>query len=1061
MATCDVKYRLGLDMGTNSIGWAAVLLDNDDNPCGLLDMGVRIFPDGRDEQSKQSNAVDRRLARGQRRRRDRYLARREKLMDALVNCGLMPKDVAARKALEGLDPYKLRARALDELLQPFELGRALFHLNQRRGFKSNRKMGGDEKEDGEVRAAIGELRRRIEESKARTLGEYLYCLRKDGEAVRARPKTGLRADRAMYEAEFDKIRGAQEQHHTLKCEQWDELRGIIFHQQDLRPVEPGWCQFEDGEYRAPKALPVFQEFRMRQEVNNLRVSVGVEPERALNEAEREYALRRLRDGKSITFSKPTGLLRRLDFNLASGGRKAIGGDETAPRLMKAKKTKTEPERTLFGNRWLGLSLDERNEIVHFLLDTEEPERVKERARAKWGMSEKQADALANVSLPQGYGNLSEKAIRRILPHLAKGLVFSDAVVAAGYPHHSDFRNEEAHHELPYYGEVLPRDAIGADPKMDPKRQGEAVRYGRIANPTVHIGLGQLRRVINGLIEVHGKPEEIVVELARDLKMNREAKLSLSRQQREGRDRNNRFREDLEAAEIEVTADALRKLRLWEEQRHGTVKICPYTGRTISFEMVMSAATEVDHILPFSRTLDNSMANLVVCMADANRVKGNQTPYEAFGDKCLEYVADFPANKRWRFYEDAMERYEGERDFLDRQLSETQYLSRTARTYLAWLYDEQGEHRQRVRAIPGQMTALLRRGWGLDGMLSKAEDGETPRKTRDDHRHHAVDAFVVANTTQGLLQKFADASGSHYRDAAERLAKLVPLLWEGFDRSQVQELLDNMVVSYKPDHGTRGKRGQTTGQLHEATAYGILEPVDEGDRRYKVVVRKELSNFTAKDLDKTPDTALRDALRRLWDEVGGKAAEFGKRASEEGVLVNGRRQKVRRVRITSEERVIPVTDASGKSYKGYKPGGNEFADMWRMPDGSWKTVVVSRFDANRPGFGLNGSRPHPAARKLMRLQINDMGALGEGADRRIVRVRQMDNNKSGPRIVLDDHNEANVDARIRQDTKTRRETGTDVGMKVDVYSAAKLRRLGFRPVRVDELGRVFDRGPFKP
>ena len=1060
MATNESKYRLGLDMGTNSIGWAAVLLDDSGEPCGLLGMGVRIFPDGRDEQSKQSNAVNRRTARGQRRRGDRYKARRKDLLDALVDYGLMPEDLAERKCLERLDPYELRTRALNERLKPYELGRALFHLNQRRGFKSNRKVGGDEKEDGMVKVAIGELRRRIEESEARTLGEYLHRQRKNGEAVRARPETGLRADRAMYETEFDAIRTAQDRHQSLAPEQWNELRGIIFSQQDLRLVEPGWCQFEDGEYRAPRALPVFQEFRILQEVNNLRVSVGTEPERSLDEAEREYALRRLRDGKSITFSGPTGLLRRLRFNLASGGRKAIKGDETAPRLMKAGKTKADPERTIFGNRWHEMPPEERNEVVRVLLETEEPERVKKKAIAEWGLSEKQADAVANVALPSGYGNLSEKAIRKILPQLERGLVFSDAVVAAGYAHHSDFRNEEAHDMLPYYGEVLPRDAVGADPTKDPKQHSEPARYGRIANPTVHIGLGQLRSVVNALIEVHGKPEDIVVELARELKWNRERKLDYQRQQRAGAERNERFVEMLRSAEIEVTSDALRRLRLWDEQRHGTVKICPYTGKPISFEMVMSAATEVDHILPLSRTLDNSMANLVVCMADANRVKGNRTPYEAFGDRCLQYVADFPANKRWRFQESAMERYEGERNFLDRQLTETQYLSRTARTYLAYLYDERGEG-QRVRAIPGQMTALLRRGWGLEGMLSKGADGETPRKTRDDHRHHAVDAFVVANTTQGLLQKFANAAGSGSRNAEERLAALVPPPWEGFDRSQVQELLDKMVVSYKPDHGTPGKKGQTTGQLHEATAYGVLEPVDGAAGRYKVVLRKDLSKFTAKDLGKVPDTALRDALRLLWEEVGGKAAVFAERAAEEGVLVNGHRQKVRRVRIKSEERIIPIQDSSGKPYKGYMPGGNEFADVWRMPDGSWRTVVVSTFDANQRGFSPDSLRPHPAARKLMRLQIDDMGALGEGANRRIVRVRKMDNSQSGPRIVLDDHNEANVADRIRQDAKIRRETRTSIGMKEEVFSAAKLRRLCFRPVRVDELGQVFDRGPFKP
>ena len=912
MGTNATKYRLGLDLGTNSIGWAAIQLDDKGEPCDILDMGVRIFPDGRDEQSKQSNAVQRRTARGQRRLRDRKLSRSNRLMQALIECGLMPEDDLERKKLEVSDPYALRALALEEPLEPYQLGRALFHLNQRRGFKSNRKAGGDEREDGQVRTAINELSHRIEESGAGTLGEFLARQRQAGNAVRARPENGLRADRAMYEAEFKAIREKQEPHHNLNSDQWTDLCDIIFHQRALRPVEPGWCQFEfeNGERRAAKALPVFQEFRMLQEVNNLRVRVGLEPERKLDELERARAMKRLRDGKDINLAKPTrdlGLPSGTVFNLAAGGRKSVKGDETATRLAKP---------ALFGKRWFDLSLDERNEIARFLLDTEDPEAVRQRATNEWELNAEQADAVANVSLSPGYGNLSEKAIRKLLPHLNQGLVFSDAVVAAGYEHHSDFRNAEAHGELPYYGAVLERDAVGADPRKDPKQHGEVARYGRIANPTVHIGLGQLRRVVNRLTETYGKSQEIVVELARELKMNREQKREYEQQQRAGGKRNDDFRKMLEESGIPVTTDALRKLRLWEEQGSVHNRVCPYSGRQLSFAMVMSAETEVDHVLPFSRTLDNSMANLVVCMADKNREKGNQTPHEAFGDQCLEYVKDFPSNKRWRFQENAMERFEGERDFLDRQLNETQYLSRTARTYLAYLYDERGEHRQRVRVIPGRMTALLRRGWGLEGMLSDNADGEIPRKARDDHRHHAVDAFVVANTTQELLQQFAQAAGSDYEDAERRLAKVVPLPWEGFDRSQVQKHLDGMVVSYRRDHSTRGEKGQTTGQLHDATAYGIIKPVADG--RHKVVLRKELSKFTAKDLDNVPDETLRDALRRLWHETGGKAAEFAKLAANPGVLLNERRQQVRKVRIYSEQRVIPVNDADGKAYKGYLP-----------------------------------------------------------------------------------------------------------------------------------------------
>ena len=549
-------YRLGLDMGTNSIGWAAIRLDADGNPIGVLDMGVRIFPDGREDRSETSNAAARRLARGQRRRRDRYLKRRDDLMEKLVEFGLMPEDKAERASLAKCNPYKLRARALDEPLDPFQLGRALFHLNQRRGFKSNRKAGGDENEESQTRERIAELRTDIRDAGARTLGKYLAWRHSDGDAVRARDELNLYPDRAMYEAEFDAIREAQEPRHSLSGQQWDDLRETIFFQRPLKPVEPGWCRFEENEKRAPRALPAFQEFRMLQEVNNLRLLSGTDPERPLNDDERERFLERLRSGSDIDLNKPVKILRLppdAQFNLARGATAKIKGDEIAAKLAgRARKaTQKRPAMpALFGKRWFALSPAERDEIARFLIETEDPNVARDKAVAEWDFDESQAEAVSRVSLPSGYGSLSEKAIRKLLPHLERGLVLSDAAKAAGY-HHSDFRSSEAHDSLPYYGQILQRDVVDANPKKDPEKDGEPARYGRIPNPTVHIGLGQLRRVVNGLIQVYGKPEEIVVELARDLKMNREQKLQNNQRQREGRDANRRFTEMLEAEEIEV------------------------------------------------------------------------------------------------------------------------------------------------------------------------------------------------------------------------------------------------------------------------------------------------------------------------------------------------------------------------------------------------------------------------------------------------------------------------------------------------------------------------------
>ena len=175
-----MAWRLGLDVGTNSIGWAALSLSGSNDsrePNAIISAGVRISPDGRNPKDGQSNAVARRIPRQQRRMRDRYLQRRNDFMQALIQFGLMPEDIDERKRLEKIDPWLLRVKGLDKELSAYELGRALFHLQQRRGFKSNRKVDKkDEKETGKIKSAETTLRLRMEETGARTLGEYLvYC----------------------------------------------------------------------------------------------------------------------------------------------------------------------------------------------------------------------------------------------------------------------------------------------------------------------------------------------------------------------------------------------------------------------------------------------------------------------------------------------------------------------------------------------------------------------------------------------------------------------------------------------------------------------------------------------------------------------------------------------------------------------------------------------------------------------------------------------------------------------------------------------------------------------
>ena len=265
-----MAYRLGVDMGANSIGWCILDLNGDGAPCAVRDMGVRLFHDGRDPQSGVSLAADRRIARSARRRRDRYLLRRKDLMAALIRFGLMPADKAARKALENLDPYEIRARGLDGPLELHHLGRALFHMNQRRGFRSNRKTDAGGTDTGKIKDAAGKLAQAITDEGARSVGEFLFARHLRREPVRARLNgVGAKAvydfypQRSMLEAEFDALWLAQAQYRPgLSTETREALRDILFRQRPLRPVMPGKCALDParsgedaGGFRAPWALP--------------------------------------------------------------------------------------------------------------------------------------------------------------------------------------------------------------------------------------------------------------------------------------------------------------------------------------------------------------------------------------------------------------------------------------------------------------------------------------------------------------------------------------------------------------------------------------------------------------------------------------------------------------------------------------------------------------------------------------------------------------------------------------------------------------------------------------
>ncbi len=637
--------RLGLDIGTNSIGWCLLNLDDSGDPISIFKTSVRIFNDGRDPKSLTSLKANRRQARSARRRRDRFLQRQSYLINEMVRRGLMPEDENERKSLALKDPWQIRKSALDNELNPFDVGRAFFHINQRRGFKSNRKS--QDNEAGVVKQSIAELEMRLFETGARTLGEFLADRNASGKTVRARrlgDQTSalydLYPNRYMLEKEFDEIWSSQALYNPslFSDEAKDAVKGIIFYQRKLKPQEVGRCTLIPEEERIPKCLPSFQRFRIYQELANLSwLDRDGKAHQVISSMEARDALfKELEAKKKVTFKGMRRILKRMNvfdfdasFNLESDIRQHLDGNMTSC-LMRSD--------DLIGSAWDSMNEDDQDALIKMLNDNQiDDEEVEMSLSSDFGLTKKQIEACLDVRLPDGHGALSKSAIDKILPILKdQGLGYYEAVGEAGFGEANLYDpNAPLSNCLEYYGKALSGHVMNASGK--PEERDEA-RYGSITNPSVHISLNQIRQVVNEIIRLYGKPDEIVLEIGRDLPMGADGKRELKNRQKRNQDKNEEARSALKRLGVIDTRKNRQKFQLWEQLASDpTERCCPFTGQMISLSDLFSDKIEVEHLLPFSSTLNDSMSNKVVCFREANRVKGKRSPFEAFGSSPDRYV----------------------------------------------------------------------------------------------------------------------------------------------------------------------------------------------------------------------------------------------------------------------------------------------------------------------------------------------------------------------------------------------------------------------------------------
>lgn len=666
-------YKLGIDIGTNSIGWAVVEIEKRDNkitPLNLIDFGVRIFNNGLTQDTNpKSLASERNSAKSSRRNQDRYLDRRKRLFDALVKYHLMPESKEEQKQIEYLNPYQCRSECAmidlhkSILLNGVELkkrkekikvsnplyilGRALFCINQHRGFKSLSES------DSKIENAHKKLRDLIAESNSPTLGAYHWKLVQQAkEKVRFRSalddKGNLKGEnpfpsRAIYEEEIRYMFETQRKYFPeLSQSMEDEFVDIIITQGNLQKQQPKNCIFDNNPV-IQLAQPLFQKFRIVSEVNNLEIDYPNDMKLSLEDKKKlinglwtcDKALE-IKDNV-VSYSAIKDFLNLSEDVLFNFETKKIykykGKDKDGKNeyeeiykpLVRDGLKCSETNNLIYKyiNNFNDFSDSDKYDIIEILTDYSKFADERVNLLQKYGikLDRIQVNKLLK-DLKRGYCNLSKEILLKILPIMENENKTYDKAFESFNLHHSEKEYQKPGYKIPDNLDVYPKyfsEYLGKD--------------NRITNTTVHIALNQIRIVVNEIIQKYGNPECVAVEVARDVCLGEKTKSKIEANQKLNKQINDEARRFLISQGKQVSPSNLEKYKVWRN-------LCPFdASKRIDIydisgehpidpkELFDGNKWQIEHILPFSITGDDSFANKIITNTSFNGNKGEKFPSE--------------------------------------------------------------------------------------------------------------------------------------------------------------------------------------------------------------------------------------------------------------------------------------------------------------------------------------------------------------------------------------------------------------------------------------------------
>lgn len=886
-----MKYSLGLDIGTASVGWAVL---NEDKK-RIEDLGVRIFEIPENPKNGESLAKPRRDARSARRR----LRRRRQRLNSLKNF-FIEHNLLTREEIDKLlspesrhNPYELRKKALEQKLPNDELFIALYHIAKRRGYKSNRrKVEESSKDTGKVLTAIKANEELLDKYKQVAVALL------EADKFRAHKRNKLDSyDNSFIREDFEREIIA-----ILKTQKWSDewIEELIyqapnglFYQRPFMTKEliekmRGKCPLEKNEPRAQKASYSFEMFRLAQDLAHITYNDGGK----LTEEEINAAIEKAKTTASVKYKALREAIGHKNdsnfrFDYIRGKHEDDYADMEKHEFCNLKfyhAVKKACEKAGIDFAIIEDNIDLFDNIGYVLTVWKDDENIEQGLR-ELGLDEALIQQLMSLSF-SGFAGHSLKALRKLTPHLLAGETYDKAV------------------EAEYPGEFTEK--LSGDNNQLPPLSEE--QQNQITNPVVKRAISQTRLVVNAIIRKYGAPTQIKIECTNQLAKNFQDRMKIKKRQDENAEYNAKIVEILKELGItSPTGTQITKYKLREQQ----LCKCAYCGKPLGEETLTDDnLVDIDHIIPFSRCGNDGLNNKVVVCAECNREKTNLTPFEKWGNnperwgRIIEITeaSNMPNAKKQRILTERVPKEEWNK----RALNDTRYIMKFMSQYIKsnLKFAEGTRGKQKVVLPTGFITDYLRKMYHIGA------------KNRDlNNCHHAVDACIIASVSQDQIRKIAELNKWGELDAdkkevtindefGEPIESMSPreykelkddiLPWPRFDEEVIKrsgmnydiqkiekltdfrdkfrdfdtydeefvEKIHPLFVSRKPRRGIKGAAHKETIRSPKST--------DDGRR----LTRKRLSECTLNDIENSvlpeSDKALYEQLRQLWADKGKDA-----------------------------------------------------------------------------------------------------------------------------------------------------------------------------------------------